>query len=84
MINKNKIEDLSINFRRLLISSPAADIDKNFRALLESAFTKLELVSREEFDVQSDVLRHTRQKLVQLEEKLNQLEAVLQKDNIKV
>ena len=59
----------------MLSSSPAADLEKNFHALLQGAFTKLELVTREEFDVQADVLRHTREKLVELEAKLNLLEA---------
>ena len=61
--------------------SPAADVEKNLRALLQGAFTKLELVSREEFDVQAEVLRHTKQKLEYLEAKLVELESLLQKSN---
>jgi len=54
--------------------SPLADAEHNFDALLKSVLTKMELVSREEFDVQSEVLRNTRQKLELLEAKLAQLE----------
>ncbi|MDP1659351.1 MAG: accessory factor UbiK family protein, partial [Methylotenera sp.] len=45
-------------------------------ALLKSAFTKMELVTREEFDVQVEVLRNTREKLSQLEAKLAELESL--------
>ncbi len=75
MVNMQFIEDLSIKFRELVNSSPAGDLETNFRALIEGAFTKLELVSREEFDIQADVLRHTREKLNKLEAQLEQLES---------
>lgn len=81
MINAQFIEDLSIKIRALAKDSPAGDLEKNFRALLQGAFTKLELVSREEFDVQAEVLQHTREKLELLEAKLAELESVLQKSN---
>jgi len=76
MIDINFIEELSIKFSHLVNSSPAGDIQANFRALLEGAFTKLELVSREEFDIQAEVLRHTREKLNELEVKLERLESL--------
>ena len=50
------------------------DVEKNIRALLQSTFSKLDLVTREEFDVQSEVLARTRQKLEALEQKIKQLE----------
>ncbi|CAG0980895.1 Ubiquinone biosynthesis accessory factor UbiK [Methylophilaceae bacterium] len=81
MINTQFLDDLSQKIRELANGSPAADVEKNFRALLQGAFTKLELVSREEFDVQADILRHTREKLVELEKKLAALEDVLHKNN---
>ncbi|HEY8117782.1 MAG TPA: accessory factor UbiK family protein [Methylophilaceae bacterium] len=83
MNNAQFIEDLSIKIKDILKSSPMGDLEKNVHALLQGAFTKLELVSREEFDVQAGVLRHTREKLDLLESKLTQLETVLQKSNIK-
>ncbi len=83
MISKQLIEDLSLKFKELSKNSPAGDMEKNFRALLQGVFTKLELVSREEFDVQTDVLRHTRKKLDLLQVKLAKLESMLQKSNKK-
>jgi len=83
MINKQFFEDLSLKIRDLAKDSPAADMEKNFRALLQGAFTKLELVSREEFDIQLDVLRHTHEKLDLLQAKLTKLESVLRKSNKK-
>ena len=80
-MNKQVLEDLSRKIRELAESSPAADIEKNLRALLQGAFTKLELVSREEFDVQADLLRHTKEKLAELEAKVSELESLLQKNN---
>jgi len=81
MINKQFIEDLSSKIRELAKDSPAKDMEKNFRALLQGVFTKLELVSREEFDIQVDVLRHTREKLDLLQAKLIKLESTLRKSN---
>jgi BMFP domain-containing protein YqiC len=81
MINTQFFEDLSNRIREITKSSPAADMEKNIRALLQGAFTKLELVSREEFDVQADLLRRTRQKLELLEAKQAELEDLLQKNN---
>ena len=81
MLDKQYLDDLSIKIRDLAKSSPAGDIEKSFRALLQGAFTKLALVSREEFDVQADLMRVTREKLQNLESKLSELEDVLQKSN---
>lgn len=81
MINTQFFEDLSSRIRDISKSTPAADMEKNLRALLQGAFTKLELVSREEFDVQADLLRRTRQKLELLEAKQAELEDLLQKNN---
>lgn len=79
MVNIRFIDDLSIKLKELVNSNPAGDVEKNFRALLQGAFTKLELVSREEFDIQAEVLRRTRHKLEQMETKLAELEALLHK-----
>lgn len=68
------IEELSSKLREMLAKSPAGDLEKNIHALLQSTFTKLALVSREEFDVQTEVLRRTREKLEALEKKINELE----------
>ena len=55
-----------------------ADAERNFRAVLQSAFAKLELVTREEFDVQSAVLARTRERLEELAARLKELETALQ------
>ncbi len=73
-MNIQLIEDLSSKLRETLAKSPAGDLDKNIHALLQSAFTKLALVSREEFEVQTEVLLRTREKLEALEKKLVELE----------
>jgi BMFP domain-containing protein YqiC len=73
-MNMQLIEELSAKLREALAKSPAGDLEKNIHALLQGAFTKLALVSREEFDVQTEVLRRTREKLDALEKKLAELE----------
>ncbi len=54
------------------------DIEKNVRATLQNTFAKLDLVTREEFDVQTAVLARTRSKVDELEKKVAQLEVALQ------
>ena len=73
-MNMQFIEDLSSKLRETLSKSPVGDLEKNIQALLQSAFTKLSLVSREEFDVQAEVLRQTREKLDALERQLSAME----------
>lgn len=80
MFNEDKIGGLSNKIREMLNNSPIADLEKNINALLKGAFTKMELVSREEFDIQAEVLRNTRQKLWDLEAKLAALEAAIAAD----
>ena len=77
MINSEKISDLSNRIKEMVNDSPLGDLEHNINALLKSVFTKMELVTREEFDVQSEVLRLTRQKLEQLEAKLTAIETSL-------
>ena len=50
------------------------DLEGNIKGLLQSTLTKMNLVSREEFDVQSAVLQRTREKLEQLEKRVEQLQ----------
>jgi ubiquinone biosynthesis accessory factor UbiK len=59
------------------------DLEKNFRAILQSMFTKLDLVTREEFDVQKKVLTKTRSKLGILEKQMVYLENKLSKSKNK-
>jgi len=80
MFNNDKLNEISNKIKEIVSDSPLADAEKNIHALLKGVFTKMELVSREEFDVQAEVLRNTREKLNQLEAKLTELES-LQKNN---
>jgi len=50
------------------------DLEENFKAVLQAGLSKLDLVSRQEFDVQAGVLRRTREKLEALEARLAELE----------
>ena len=77
MFNSEKINEISIKINEMIKSSPLVDVEKNINALIKSAFTKMELVSREEFDVQAEVLRNAREKLVLLQAKLAELEEKL-------
>ena len=79
MFSSDKINEISNKINEMIKSSPLADVEKNINALIKGAFTKMELVSREEFDVQTEVLRNTREKLVKLEATLAELEARLKK-----
>ena len=75
MLNNEKLKEMSNKIREIVKDSPLPDIEKNIDALLKSMFTKMELVTREEFDVQTEVLKRTRQKLEELEKKLSEIEA---------
>lgn len=74
MLDPKIFEELSARLGAIIAASPAAEIEKNARALLSSFFTKLDLVSREEFDIQAQVLLRTREKLKALEERVSRLE----------
>jgi BMFP domain-containing protein YqiC len=69
------LEDLQQRIAALLSSTPAADIQKNLKALLMQQFARLELVTQEEFELQRQVLARTREKLEALEARVAQLEA---------
>jgi len=68
-------EELDRRMKDVLARSPAKDLERNLRALLTSAFSRLDLVTREEFDVQREVLARTRAKLEVLEAQVAELEA---------
>jgi len=68
-------EDLSAKISALLAQTPAKDAEKNLRALLSNFFGRLDLVTREEFDVQSEVLARARIRVAELEAKVAALEA---------
>jgi BMFP domain-containing protein YqiC len=73
-MNPHVISDLNERLRTLFAHSPAADLEKNMRTLLAGFFARLDLVTREEFDVQRQVLLRTREKLERLEGRVTELE----------
>jgi BMFP domain-containing protein YqiC len=75
MLNPKLLDEMSARVSALLAASPAGDAEKNLRALLASVFAKLDLVTREEFDVQREVLSRTREKLTALETRVAEMEA---------
>ncbi len=56
------------------------DLEKNIRAAINSSFSKMELVTREEFDVQAALLARTRVLLEEMEQKVEQLEKALSEE----
>lgn len=69
------LNEVQGKFSELLKNSPAKDIEKNVKAMMQQGFSKMDLVTREEFDVQAQVLARTRAKLEELEQKIAALEA---------
>jgi BMFP domain-containing protein YqiC len=67
--------DLQGKINQAIENSPAKDIEKNVKAMMTQGFSKLDLVTREEFDVQAQVLAKTRAKLEALELRITELEA---------
>lgn len=74
MLNQKVIEEVTAKLKEVFGQSPAGDIEKNLRAVLQGIFAKLDLVTREEFDVQQAVLLRTREKLDALETKVADME----------
>jgi hypothetical protein len=75
MLNAKVLDDLSAKVSEAMKKSPAKDIEKNARALLAQGFTKLDLITREEFDVQAQVLARTREQVSALEARIAELES---------
>lgn len=77
MTPTNLFDQISSKISEVAAQSPAKDIEKNVRALATSAFSRLDLVTREEFDVQRALLERTRSQLTHLEARVTELEAAL-------
>jgi BMFP domain-containing protein YqiC len=75
MVDKHLFEDLNRRIADALRDTPAADLEKNLRALLVSWFDRLDLVAREDFDVQRKLLERAQAKLAELEKRTAELEA---------
>jgi BMFP domain-containing protein YqiC len=76
-MNANFLKDVNERVRQVFAQSPAADLEKNLRAMLTGLFARLDLVTREEFDIQRQVLLRTREKLSVLEARVSELERTL-------
>ena len=75
----NFFDDMQDKINKAIENSPAKDIEKNVKAMLTSGFSKLDLVTREEFDIQTQVLAKTRAKLEALELRVTELEVLIKK-----
>ena len=73
-MDQRLLDEINEKVKAVLAQGPAADLDKNLRAMLGGLFSRLDLVTREEFDIQREVLLRTRAKLDELEKKVAELE----------
>lgn len=79
MIDARIFDDISKTLGKMLppgVAEVKDDFERNARATMQSALGQLDLVTREEFDVQAEVLRNTRKQIKQLEERISALEAL--------
>jgi hypothetical protein len=74
MLNPKTFDELAARIGQAIENSPAKDIEKNVKAMLASGLARLDLVPRAEFEVQTQVLLRTREKLEALEKRLAELE----------
>ncbi|MQL48106.1 MULTISPECIES: ubiquinone biosynthesis accessory factor UbiK [Photorhabdus] len=84
MLDPKKIEQIARQIQDSLpkgVKEFGDDIEKKLRMILQSQLGKLDLVNREEFDIQTQVLLRTREKLTAMEQRLNELEAKLEDKN---
>lgn len=75
MIDNRLFDDLRERINEALRSSPAQDFEKNLRALLTAWFDRMDLVLREDFEVQKKLLERAQAKLAELEARIAELEA---------
>ena len=81
---KEKIETAISDITKILpedLDILKDDLEKNIRATLNATFSKMELVTREEFDIQASLLSRTRAKLEELQKKLSELEKEIERNN---
>ena len=83
-MDQKLLDEINEKIRSVMAQSPAADLEKNMRAMLTALFSRLDLVTREEFDVQRQVLARAREKLTQLEKRLAELEGRTQDSGFRI
>lgn len=77
MIDNKSLDELAAGLSKLLppgMATLKSDFEDNAKAMLQSALSKMDLVTREEFDIQTRVLQKTRRQLEELEQRLSRLE----------
>jgi hypothetical protein len=74
MIEPRFFDELARRVSALVAVTPVKDVEKNMRALLTGALGRLDLVTREEFDLQREALARSRDRLAELEAKIVELE----------
>jgi BMFP domain-containing protein YqiC len=74
MLDPKLLEDLSAKVSALLANTPVADFEKNLRAVLAAQFSKLDLVTRDDFEIQKALLSRAQERLAALEQRLAELE----------
>jgi BMFP domain-containing protein YqiC len=75
-MNKPSIlDEIQGKISQVMQQSPARDLEKNIKTMLSAGFAKLDLLTREEFDIHTEVLARTRAKLAALEARVAELEA---------
>jgi BMFP domain-containing protein YqiC len=75
MLSSKSLDDLAHKIGQAIGNSPARDVERNVRAMLQGGLQRLDLVPREEFEIQAQVLMRTREKLEALEARVTELEA---------
>ena len=75
MFTPKSLDEIAAKLSDAVANSPMKDFEKNARALLAQGFAKLDLVTREEFDIQTQLLSRTQEKLAELEARVAVLEA---------
>jgi len=68
------MQELQKGLSDLLAAGPAAEIERNVKAFMTQAFTRMDLITREEFDIQVQILERLRERINTLEQVINELE----------
>lgn len=78
MPSQKLLDEIAAKINEVVSQGPVKDVEKNLRALLQNMFARMDLVTREEFEVQQEVLLRTREKLAQMEARIAELEKLRQ------
>jgi len=68
------LEEVQKNLSALIANSPAADLERNLKAFMGQAFTRMDLVTREEFDIQAALLERALARVAALERQVQDLQ----------